>query len=262
MYKKKGFPEVNEFIMCSITRLTPYSAFVELVEYENLEGMIHTSEMTRRIVRNMKTILKIGKTVVCKVMDVDQEKRHINLSLRWVGISQERTKLIEWKNEKRADDLLQVFAKMNKIKIEQVYKKIGNKFLDKYSVLYPAFEEIARGDLSIVKNLKIEPKLESKFLELLKNRITISKAEIRGNLILKSEASNGLEIVKAAFKSAKEFASKNNADFEAKYIGAPKYQIKLSTDDKKKLSQLLDQMIEMLEKELSKNKGTVAFAKA
>lgn len=248
--------------MCSIIRLTPYSAFVELIEYENLEGMIHTSEMNRRVVRNMRTILKIGKTIVCKVMDVDEEKRHINLSLRWVGASQERTKLAEWKTERRADELLHVFAKMNKLKVNQVYQKIGNKFLDKYGVLYPAFEEIARGDEALLKSLQIEPKLEKKFLELLKGRITLSKAEIRGKLIMKSEDSNGLEVVKAAVKSAISFAAKNNAELDVIYLGAPKYQIKLSTEDKKRASQILEKLVEMLDKELKRKKGTVEFVKA
>ena len=129
MYQKKGYPEKDDFVVCTVKNLLPSSVIVILDEYENLEGMIHVSEITRKWVRNLRTYMKIGTKTVCKVMSINKERNEINLSVRRVGAAQHRNKLAQWSNEKKANDIFEVFAKQNKIKVKEVYTKIGNIIL-------------------------------------------------------------------------------------------------------------------------------------
>jgi len=261
MYRKKGLPEVGDFVICTIKQVLPNSAFVELDEYESLEGMIHASELSRRWTRSMKTFLKVGEKLVCKVMDVDREARHINLSVRRVGASQARTKQQEWKNEKTAYDILQVLAKNTGQTIDQLYKKVGDKILDKYGLLYPLFLEIARGVAVPLHELGVEKGLAQALTQLVQKRITIPKAKVLGVLNLSSSAPNGVDVIKSAIQSIISNAQRGSITVEIKYLGAPRYNIKLVAEDHRVLDEFVKVEIPKVETFMRAHAGSATFVR-
>lgn len=260
MYQREGLPEVNDLVVCTIKRVNSHSCFVGLDEFDKLEGMVHTSEMDRRWVRNMKVYLKVGRQLVCKVMDVNKENKHINLSIRRVGEGQRRSKLQTWKNEKKADDLLQYFAKQNKISIEEVYKKFGDEILEKYGSIYPFFLEVAKVGEDTLKELKIESKLAHKLFALIQQRIKTPHTEIRGTLTMYSNKGDGLLQIKRAVADAQNFAQKNNMKLAIDYTGTPRYQLKVISEDKKGAEKFTEEVVERIGATLG-GKGNVKFVK-
>src|SRR3990167_9616471 len=89
LYKKKGMPEVNEVVMCTVKKVLFHSVFVDIEDY-GLEGMIHISEVSPGRIRNIRDYVKEGKKIVCKVLKVDEVKGHIDLSLRRVNEAEKR----------------------------------------------------------------------------------------------------------------------------------------------------------------------------
>lgn len=59
-------------------------AYVVLLEYENMEGLILSTEVTRKRVRSVKKFMKVGKQEAMMVIRVDKEKRYIDLSKKQV----------------------------------------------------------------------------------------------------------------------------------------------------------------------------------
>ena len=51
-YKKKGFPNEGDIVLCKVTKILPHSVFAELLEYTNKEGMIHISEISSKWTKN------------------------------------------------------------------------------------------------------------------------------------------------------------------------------------------------------------------
>src|SRR3989338_5359313 len=80
LLKKEGFPEEDELVMCTVTQVQFHSVFVILDEYDK-GGMIHISEVSPGRIRNIRDFVREGKKVVCKVLRVNKEKGHIDLSL-------------------------------------------------------------------------------------------------------------------------------------------------------------------------------------
>lgn len=261
MYQKKSWPEKGEFVICTVKKILPHSVFADLDEYENKDGMIHISEISRKWVRNLKTYMKEGTKVVCKVMDVFPKENQINLSVRRVGASQKRNKLLEWANEKKANDILEVFAKQNKLTIKGVYDKIGNKLLEKYGLLYPVFLEISKEGTAPLINAGVEKSLAKKLTELIQKRIVPPKAEIKGMITMSSIASDGLGVIKSAIKTAKEIAKKRKVELEIKYLGAPKYKFKIISDDFKTAENALEEISEKLEDFMKKNQGSFEISR-
>ncbi len=74
--------EVGQLIEGEITRLTKFGAFAKIDE--NLEGLIHVSELSDRRIEHPKEILDVGDKVTLRIIKVDTSRRRIGLSLRKV----------------------------------------------------------------------------------------------------------------------------------------------------------------------------------
>src|SRR3989344_3656482 len=133
-YKKQGIPEEGDIITCTVKEISYHTVFVKLDEYENLEGMIHISEISPGRIRNLRDFVKEGKRIVCKVLKI-RDKSHIELSLRRVTTSFRINKLAEYKQEEKAEKLLEQIGKRLKFSLEEMYKKVGYPAIEKFGTL-------------------------------------------------------------------------------------------------------------------------------
>jgi small subunit ribosomal protein S1 len=74
--------QVGQLVEGTITRLTKFGAFAQIDE--NLEGLIHISELSERRVEHPKEVLTVGDVVTLRVIKIDTNRRRIGLSLRKV----------------------------------------------------------------------------------------------------------------------------------------------------------------------------------
>jgi len=72
--------EVGEKIEVEITKLTDFGAFAEVVD--GVEGLIHISELTERRIQSPREAVRPGETVEALVLDVDEDRERISLSLK------------------------------------------------------------------------------------------------------------------------------------------------------------------------------------
>ena len=66
----------------TITHLTKFGAFARLDE--DLEGLIHISELSEQRVAHPKEVLHEGEVVTLRIIKIEPERRRIGLSLRKV----------------------------------------------------------------------------------------------------------------------------------------------------------------------------------
>lgn len=73
-------------------------AYVKLLEYDNIDGMILLSELSRRRIRSIQKLIRIGRNEVVVVLRVDKEK----------GMRQQKhagTQAIQWSAKNLCDRL-------------------------------------------------------------------------------------------------------------------------------------------------------------
>jgi small subunit ribosomal protein S1 len=74
------FP-IGSAIEGTVTRLTKFGAFVQLVE--GVEGLVHVSEITsERHIHHPQDVLRVGQVVKAQVLGIDADKRQIKLSIK------------------------------------------------------------------------------------------------------------------------------------------------------------------------------------
>jgi small subunit ribosomal protein S1 len=79
---KAGKLKEGQLVKGSITHLTKFGAFARLDD--DLEGLIHISELSEQRIAHPKEVVKEGDEVTLRVIKVDAERRRIGLSLRKV----------------------------------------------------------------------------------------------------------------------------------------------------------------------------------
>lgn len=80
--RKVGHLKEGMLVEGTITHLTKFGAFARLDE--DLEGLIHVSELSEQRVAHPKEVLSEGEVVTLRVIKIDPERRRIGLSLRKV----------------------------------------------------------------------------------------------------------------------------------------------------------------------------------
>ena len=74
--------QVGQLVEGTITRLTKFGAFAKLAD--DVEGLIHISEISEKRIEHPKEVLKEGDTVTLRIIKIDPENHRIGLSVRRV----------------------------------------------------------------------------------------------------------------------------------------------------------------------------------
>ena len=246
--KRQGFPEENEIVICTVTKIHFHSVFVRLDEYGK-SGMIHISEISPGRIRNLRDYVKEGKVIVCKVLNINEERGHIDLSLRRVNENQRREKINAMKQEQKAEKIVELAAKQHNKDPQEVYNKAVSKIKDDYDSLHSFFEDVVE-EKAKMSRLGVDKKILESITELVKMRIKPPEVVVEGNFDVINYQPDGVEVVKKAFSKFKE---------NIRYYGAGKYHIELKDSNYKDAEKKLKQVVDQVCKELEKGKSQVSF---
>lgn len=68
------YPKLEDVVMVNVRSIAEMGTYVNLLEYNNIEGMIMLSELTRRRIRSINKLVRIGRNECVAVIRVDEEK--------------------------------------------------------------------------------------------------------------------------------------------------------------------------------------------
>ncbi len=248
LYKKSGIPEEGDLVLCTVKKILYHSVFVSLDEYKVLEGMVHISEIAPGRIRNLRDYVREEKQIICKVLRVDKIKGHIDLSLRRVNDSARAKKLNEFKQEEKAEKILEQVARKLGTNLEDVYKNAGAKIVETYGLLSPClYDVVLNGDKSL-KALNIPDKYSEAIVAVVKERITIPQVKVSKNITIENHSSTGIVSIKDVLLKAIDFAKAKGMEIEIRYLGAPRYQVDAKAVDYKSANEQLDSIMGFITK--------------
>lgn len=256
LFKKQGFPEEGDLVLCTVTSVQYHSVFVDIDEYGK-SGLIHISEVSPGRIRNIRDFVKEGKKIVCKVLRINQEKGYIDLSLRRVNESEKRRKIDEIKKEQNAEKIIEVSAGKIGIKTEELYNEVLGKIAKKFESLHEFFENAAK-DESLLDNLGIEKKHLKIIGDTIKQRIKPTQVEIIGKLRITTYAPDGIVVIRDSLKKAEDAAS---GRIKINYLGSGLYRFMVTAPDYKEAEKLIKSATEGAIGVVAKNAGVAEFSR-
>jgi len=251
-YKREGIPEIDEIVLCKVTKIYPNSVFVQLLEYSD-SGMVHISEVSPGRIRNLRDYVSIGRQIVCKVLRIDRDRGHIDLSLRRVNSNQRKEKLDEIKSELKAESIVKTVAKKSGKKTEEIYNKISDKIFEEYSHLYLCFKDVAAGEVDLIK-LGIDKDIANELSEIILDKFKPEKITIEGEVKIKTYASEGVNKIKDTLLQIEKVSPKINLF----YLGAGRYKLIIEDVDYKPAEKNLLKVESILE-EFNDKISTASF---
>src|ERR1700683_5261675 len=128
-------PDRGEILLCTVREITPHGIYVDLDEYNHMNGFLHISEISTGWVRNIDRVAKTQQKMVLKVIRAERSRREVDLSLRQVTNEEKRNKLIEWKQSERAITIMGSVKKKLQLDDAQL-SDISTKMVKEYGSLY------------------------------------------------------------------------------------------------------------------------------
>jgi translation initiation factor 2 subunit 1 len=252
-HKKTGFPEEDEIVLCTVTNVQYNSVFCTLDEYDNKSGMIHISEVSAGRIRNIREFVSEGKKVYCKILNVDAEKGHIDLSLRRVGEGQKREKNMTLKQEQKAENIIEHLAKEHKKDPAEFYNQVAPPILEHYEYLYMAFEDLVEEKFNLSQT-SLDAKTAKMIEEAVRERIKPKQVQIEGVFTITTFVENGVAKVRETLIKAREAA----AGSQIRYLGAGKYKITVIAEEFKDAEKLLKSAQESVDKSFKNDASSEA----
>ena len=253
---KNSLPQESEIVLCVVTKIQFTSVFVQLTEYDK-QGMIHISEISPGRIRNLRDFVEEGKMIVCKVLRIDQQRGHIDLSLRRVSEAQRRAKVNWLKQEQMAEKIIEFVSKETHTDKNAITEMITSKIKEDYDSMYTAFQGVVENLISI-DSLGLDEKISKKLEEIIRQRIKPQEVEIKGDLKMEIYTPNGVEIIKHALMSAEKTSDK----IEIIYEGGGKYRFIVKANEYKEAEELLKKAYSAAISHVEKSGGTGEFIRA
>ena len=255
MSRAKGFPEYGELVVCSVQNVKNFGAFVTLDEYEDKEGFIHIRDVATGWVKYVRDYIREGQKVVCKVLGVDAKKGQIDLSLKSVNAHQKREKIQFWKNDKKAEKLMEIIAERMSITEDEAYNMFGYDLSDAYETLYGAFESaIAFPNAFLEEN---SGDWVGIFMEVAGENVTAPSVQIDGTLIMTSSAPNGIVLIRDALNAG--LAAGEDSDVTIHCVGCPRYRIVVKAPEYKEAEEVMKNVSDVAIEHIEAAGGTATL---
>ena len=250
-------PEEGELVVVTVKNVKQNGVYVNFDEYPGLEGFIFIGEVASGWVKNIRTFVRDGQRLICKVMRTKKDGSSLELSLKSVSEERRRDRLQEWKNEQRSLQLWKACGE--KVGWSDTEKEsIGEDLVVTFGTLYAAFEEAAMNETAII-DAGFEGEWISEFIEIAIENIIPPFVEIKGSLNLSIDVDNGVEVIRDALLSAEQYSSeKDEVSVMCFYDGAPEYRLVLKAPDFKTAEDLWVEVTASIVNTMEENGGQAA----
>ncbi|MCL4323837.1 MAG: translation initiation factor IF-2 subunit alpha [Candidatus Thermoplasmatota archaeon] len=251
MQKTNDIPEIGDLVVVTVTKVEKFGAEVKLDEYKGLNGFIHIAEVANGWVRYIRDHLREGQKTVCKVLQIDSRRKSVDLSLKRVNEHQKREKISEWKNDQKAEKLMELISVSLKKSPEECMIEFGNELVEKYGSLYSAFEEAATEEDDFYSGVRA--KWRNAFLKTAMQNVQSPFVKIGGTKFFRDLTSRGIEKIKNCLDIG------DVADVTIRYAGAPRYLLKVKEKEYKSAEDKLKNVIQTITDNCKKNGVSFEF---
>ncbi|KAL7752271.1 hypothetical protein RI367_002316 [Sorochytrium milnesiophthora] len=256
MYEAR-YPEVEDVVMVNVRQIAEMGAYVKLLEYDNIEGMILLSELSRRRIRSIQKIIRVNRNEVVVVLRVDKEKGYIDLSKRRVTPEDIAKCEDKYNKSKSVHLIMRRLAEKRNMALQDLYQQIGWPLYKKYGHAFDAFKLMINNSEKVLEELDIEQDLRDELIAIVERHLTPQRVKIRADVEVTCFTYKGIDAIKEALMQG-ESRSTEETPVKVRLVAPPLYVMTTHTYDKQEGIELLEQAIADIEKNITANGGALA----
>lgn len=233
MYENQ-YPEVDDYVLVQVKHVAEMGAYVELLEYGNIEGMILLSELSRRRIRSINKLIRVGRQEVVVVLRVDKDKGYIDLSKRRVSGEDIAKCEARYNKSKAVHSILRHVAETSSTRLEDLYRQFGWDLYKRFGHAYDAFKMVMLAEeraSEVLGAYELEPKVLEQLTENIKRRLAPQALKIRADVEVSCFDYEGIDAVKAALLAGEAVGS-DDEPVKIKLVAPPLYVMMTTSMDK------------------------------
>ncbi|KRZ92049.1 Eukaryotic translation initiation factor 2 subunit 1 [Trichinella sp. T8] len=254
------YPQVEDTVVVTVRSIAEMGAYVSLLEYNNIEGMILLSELSRRRIRSVNKLIRVGRSECVVVIRVDEDKGYIDLSKRRVYTKD----LIEC--EERFAKAKAVYSILRHVadqlgydsdnQLEDLLNRTAWHFDRKYNKKAASYEVFKKAvnDESVLDECDIDDATKEKILENIRKRLTPQAVRIRADVEVSCFGYDGIDAVKAALSEGLK-CSTEEMPIKINLIAPPLYVVTTSTFERTEGLAAVNATLERIRESIESNNG-------
>lgn len=258
------YPEIESLVMVNVRTIADMGAYVSLLEYNNIEGLILLSELSRRRIRSINKLIRVGRNEVAMVLRVDKDKGYIDLSKRRVSPEDVAACEDKFNKAKAVHGVLRHLAERRKFYLEDLYERIAWPLYRKYGHAYDAFK-IALAEESVGGNgesavddpfstLEVPADVIDELKLYIRRRLAPQPIKIRADVEVSCFTYAGIDAIREALFAGIACGTENSP-IKIRLIAPPIYVLSTMTLEKEAGIALLQKAIDTILESISKNGG-------
>jgi len=265
-YEQK-YPEVDDVVMVNVRSIADMGAYVHLLEYNNIEGMILLSELSRRRIRSINKLIRVGRTEPVVVIRVDKDKGYIDLSKRRVSKEDIERCTEKYSKAKAVNSIVRHVAEILGFKtneeLEDLYKKTAWYFETKSKKQGTAYDYFKQSvsDPTLLNDLGLDENMKAVLVENIQRKLTQQAVKIRADFECSCFTYEGIDAVKDALRAG---IAVGNPEIPIKInlIAPPVYVMTCSTPERTEGLALLNEGCKAVEERIKASGGRFAIQMA
>ena len=161
------YVQVGDIKEGKISSIVSFGAFVDI---GGMDGLVHVSELSWRHVENPNEIVKVGDSVTVKVLEIDNDKERISLSIKQVNEDPWLDFELHYKEEDIVD------GEVTKVVPFGAFVTIGNGVEGLVHVSEISSDKVDSPELALALGQKVKIKITELDIEKRRVNLSIKKA--------------------------------------------------------------------------------------
>jgi len=219
------------------------------------------SELSRRRIRSVNKLIKVGREEYVVVMRVNREKGYVDLSKRQVYSKDVLRCEERYSRAKVVNNILHHVAVRlgytEDAQLEDLYKKTAWHFdrkLNKKAASNDIFKK-ALTDPTVFDECEISPEVKEKLIEEIRKKLTPQALKIRSKIEVSCFTYEGIDAVKSALLRGKEFSTEQ-MPIEIKLRASPTFSVTVSSIDRVTGIEFVNTALEAIRESIEASGGT------
>ena len=193
------------------------------MEYDNIHGILYTTEKSNRKNGNIINNIFIGKEEVLRVLHVEPQKGFIYLSHKNL-IEKEKKEIKEkFEKSKTIENIIKILSVHTNKSMEYLYKDIIWPLYKSYDHALDALRVILNGEESIFESMVISDEIKNELINIIKSRIAPQPTKIKCIFKLICYTFNGIDDIRQSLLNGIKIGTKD-IPINFKLIAIPLYE--------------------------------------